>query len=358
MAGILEKFNRWLNKAQFDAKRRGAIYRKLATFLKNGVALSSALQIMWDHASDDGKKPNDPSAIALKEWLQKISNGSSVGIAVEGWVPDGDRVVIEAGDKAGSLATAIENAMFIHEAGKKMKSAIIGGLMYPLLLVALAIGFMVLFGVKIVPSFEDVLPREKWTGLAAHMAGVSDFVNHGLMPCLIGAFGIISVVVYSFPRWVGKLRVKFDSYPPWSLYRLSAGAGFMMSTAALVKAGVQIPEILRILQRNASPWYDERMSGALRHVSNGVNLGEALYRTKLGFPDRDTVKDLRSYAELDNFDENLEKLGRQWVEESVDKIKAQTGVLRNAAFVFLGIVFAIIASGIFALQTQVANGLG
>lgn len=353
----LDNLNRKLVKMQFTGKARERTYRKLVSFLRNGVALPKALEIMWKHASDDGKNPKNPTAMVLKEWIKKVNNGKSFGVAVSGWVPDGDRIVIEAGETAGSLDTAIENALFISEGSKKIKSTIIKGLAYPVVLVLVAIGFMVLFGVKIIPAFEEVSPRDKWQGLAANMATVSDFVNYAMAPIGAALACVAGLISWSMPRWTGPLRAKFDRYPPWSLYRLNAGAGFMLSVAALVKAGVQIPEILRILQRGATPWYHERISGALRHVSNGINLGEALYRTRLNFPDEETVKDLRSYAELDGFDETLEQLGRQWINESVEKIEAQMGIIRNASFIILGVVFATIASGIFALQQQAASGL-
>ena len=62
-----------------------------------------------------------------------------------------------------------------------------------------------------------------------------------------------------------------------------------------------------------------------------------------------------AYASLDGFDETLEKLGMEWMDESVDKIKAQASVLKNLSFILLGGVFMWIASGIFALQQQIAN---
>lgn len=344
-------------KLQFGGPQRARVYRKLGSFLKNGVPLPDALRIMWKHATDDGKKPKNPTARILRTWLDQINNGRSFGRAVTGWVPNTDRIVLEAGESAGSLAVALENALFIQESGKKIKSTIIGGLAYPALLLLLALGFMLMFATQIVPAFEEVLPRERWTGMAASMADMATFVHRMMFPLGLAAGAGIACIIYSLPRWVGPTRARFDRFPPWSLYRLVAGAGFMLSCSALVKAGVQIPEILRILQRGAVPWYDERISGTLRHVSNGVNLGEALYRTNLGFPDVDTVQDLRSYAELNGFDETLEALGRQWVNDSVERITNQMALMKNVAMIALGLVFMSIASGIVALQQQVQTSM-
>jgi type II secretory pathway component PulF len=350
-------FETWFLKVQFGAKERERVYRKISSFLRNGVSLPDTLRTIYLHATDDGRKPKNPQAVVVKAWLERIANGQSFGRAVTGWVPDSDRIIIEAGETAGNLADALENAMFIQQSAKKIKGAILAGIAYPMVLMVLAVGLLLIFGDKIVPAFSTVLPRSKWTGTPAFMGNVADFVNTGMFPCLFALGVVIGVMLWSMPRWVGKYRVYADRFVPWSLYRLTMGAGFMLSVSALVKAGVQVPEILRILMRGSKPWYYERTSKALMHVNNGVNIGEALYRSKMDFPDKETVKDLRAYAGFDNFDETLELLGRQWVEESVDKVRAQMAVLKNLSLVVLGIVFGVIAVGIFALQQQVAANL-
>jgi len=346
--------NDFLWKIQFGARERQRVYRKLATFLRNGVPLNESLRIMYFHASDDGKKANNPTAQILLEWRRAVSNGSSFGKAVAGWVPEGDRILLDAGEQSG-LDEAIRDAMFIQNARKKIMSTIFGGMTYPAILTLVCLGFMIMLAERIVPSFEDVLPRERWQGAAANMAMIADFVNDWLLYVALGVAAVVATVVYSFPRWVGRWRVFADRIPPWSLYRLYSGAGFMLVLSALTKAGVQQTEILKIIRRGAGPWYDERISGALRHVANGANLGQALWLTGLGYPDVETVKDLRSYAEQDGFDEILRELGVQWIEQSIEKIQSQTNILRNLSFMVFGIVFGSIASGIFALEQQLAS---
>lgn len=349
-----ESLKRLNAKMAFDGKARARIYRKLAKFLTNGMSLGDALSEMHNVAIDDGKNPKDPIGYILKEWSRKISNGESLGRAISGWVPGGDRIVIEAGETAGKLPKALLDALYIQSSGKKIKREIQSGVAYPVFLSLLAIGLLVIFGKWIVPAFADIMPRENWTGTAGFMAGVADFVDTGLIPTILAVISIICVMMYSLPRWTGATRVKFDNYPPWSLYRLNAGSGFMLSLSALLRAGVKIPDILRILLRGATPWYHERISTTLSYVQNGANIGEALYKTKKNFPDKETVQDLRSYAKYSGFDDVLEELGREWIDDSVEKVKMQMAVLKNISLVLMGIVFGVIATGIFALQQQVS----
>jgi type II secretory pathway component PulF len=352
----MNSFEEKFVKLQFSGKMRLGAYRKLIRFLKNGVPMTQALDIMYNHASHDGKKPKAIQAVVFDAWRRNARNGMGFGRAITGWVPDKDRLVIEAGEQAGKLDVAIGNAVYIFEGSKKIKGAIVGGLAYPIFLVLIAVGFMVMFGVQVIPAFEEVMPRSKWEGVGLQMAAMSDIVRFYLHYVAMAVAAVSFLVGWSMSRWTGKVRVFFDKVPPWSVYRLSVGAGFMLSLASMVKAGIAIPQALKIMMRDASPWYYERLSKTLGFVNNGMNIGDALYKTGFGFPDMDIVNDLRAYAALDGFDEILETIGREAMDDTVARIQAQTGILRNLSFVLLGGVFGWIANGIFALQQQIASG--
>ena len=92
-------------------------------------------------------------------------------------------------------------------------------------------------------------------------------------------------------------------------------------------------------------------------MNNGSNIGDALYKTGLNFPDAETVNDLRSYAALDGFDVMLMKLGKENLEDTVTRIQAQANILRNVGIILLGGVFSWIAVGIFSLQNQISSGM-
>jgi type II secretory pathway component PulF len=354
MASSLQRI--WL-KLNFGTKERIRVYEKLHSFLTSNVSLRKALEIMYQHASDDGRKRSAPIAQILLEWLRDIKNGRDFGHAIQGWVPDSERLVIEGGEQA-SLPDAISRAIMISESLRNIIGTIRNGLAYPCMLFAAAIGFMFFFGIQVIPQFEEILPRDQWTGIAWQMAVMSDFARNWLAWVLI-VFAALGVFIgVTMPRWTGPMRVRFDRYPPWSLYRLVVGSGFMLTASAMIKAGVKETKILVVLQRGASKWYVERLSRTLFQVKNGHNLGEALYRTGFNFPDKETVQDLRAYAQLGKFEDNLERLGQRWLTESVARVKAQVSVLFMTSLLFFGGVFFWIAGGIFSLVNQVQAATG
>lgn len=339
-------------KLQFSGKQRSRTYKKLAGYLQSGVSLNLALKFMYLNASEDGKKPKNPVAVILNAWRERVGNGDSFGQAVSGWVPDGDRVLLEGGEKA-TLQESLKDCIKIQAARKQITKTIWGGLGYPVMLLIAAIAFLVMFARKIMPAFETVMPLSDWKGSAALMAKLSAFADNYIVALVVGAAFTAWLIYFSMPRWVGKIRVHFDRVPPWSLYRIYAGAGFMLVLSAMKKAGIQDSIVLMTLRRGSVPWFEERMGGALRHIANGDNIGEALYKTQLQFPDKETVRDLRGFAEQDGFDDILREMGNQWIEEAIEKITVQTGYLRNVSFLFFGAVLGLFSTALTDLQSQV-----
>src|SRR3546814_19802155 len=109
-----------------------------------------------------------------------------------------------------------------------------------------------MFGIQIVPAFDEVLPREQWTGMGAQMAMMAVFVHSWMIPSLGAVFAGIVAIIWSLPRWMGRVRAIMARYPPWSIYRLTAGSGFMRAVSGMVQAGVPTPSILKTLPRCAS----------------------------------------------------------------------------------------------------------
>jgi type II secretory pathway component PulF len=94
---------------------------------------------------------------------------------------------------------------------------------------------------------------------------------------------------------------------------------------------------------------------AQRHVSNGLSLGESLHRTKNGFPSRDIVMDMSAYSDMEGFEEILERIGKEWIDDSVSRIKRDFDVIKNALIVVFGLMFIMIAAGIFQMQDMIST---
>lgn len=348
--------NRSFLKLQFGFKKRMRIYRKLSKYLTNSFPLAQALDELYTFAKESGRS-GKVEAIVLDEWRKSYAEGRGIAVAMLDWVPNSERLIIAGGEDSGKIALSLDKAIHVSSSSAKIRNTLIAGLLYPVLLFGLSIAFLWMFGTQVIPAFEEVLPREQWTGVGAQMAMLSDFVINWLAISLVGLGVLATGIGFSIPRWKKGLRVKFDRLPPWSLYRLVIGSGFMITLAAMLKSGIALPKALQIMSRYASPWYRERIMKTLHLVNNGRGLGDALHQTGYQFPDRESVQDLRAYSKQSNVEDALEITANDWLEESVTAVQRQTALLRNLSFVLLAFIFGWIATGIFSIQSQIANAV-
>lgn len=59
----------------FSNQTRLKIYRKIASLMRNRFSLMNALDMLHDGASNGGKNPDEPMAIAIASWAKALQNG-------------------------------------------------------------------------------------------------------------------------------------------------------------------------------------------------------------------------------------------------------------------------------------------
>lgn len=345
-------------KIQFSSKERIRIYRKLASLLNNGVPILQALEMIQKQASRNGKNPNDPIAIAMKTWIRTMQNGERFYKSIGDWAPDSEKMMISSGENSGNLEIALENVCIVMESSSEMKSAVIGAIIYPIILGIAAIGVMVLFGVKVIPAFSNITDPESWDGVAASMNYMSKFVLNYLVYAVIGLLILIGIIVYSLPNYTGKYRKILDKLPPWSIYKLLIGSGFFMAMVALIRSGTAVEKSLAMLEKNSSPWLKQRINATLFGIRSGFNFGVSLDKTGYQFPDQSIIDDIIIYADLNGFDKALSDISSSWLKEGVKSIQSQSKAMNGVATGIMGLIVVWMTLGLFAIQNIISSSVG
>lgn len=348
-------FARFMFKHVEQAARR-RLWLKLAKMMGNDVQLLQAIESIKDRRIAAGGKTH-PEAIALTAWAKKIRNGERLSGAMEGWVGTEEMMLIAAGEQSGQVEEALKSTARMMVAKKAISTAVFSGLAYPLVLILMAFAVMYLFGFKIVPSFTKVVQGDNWHGMARVMIDVSTFAKTWLWLIAIVLIGLLSVFFASLSRFDGALRIKLDRYAPYSIYRIMQGSTWLIATAALVNAGLRNESALEQLSETASPWMRRRIQACLYVMRSGLNMGDALAKTGYEFPDREIIDDLSVYAALSGFNDALALLGREWLDESVEQIRAKMQVVFGASMLIVGGLVALMVSGMMEMQLQMAQML-
>ncbi|MFR3313768.1 MAG: type II secretion system F family protein [Alphaproteobacteria bacterium] len=342
---------------QFSNKTRLKLYRKIASLMKNRFSLMDALDMLHDGASNGGKNPSEPLAIAIASSGRSLNNGMTFSDALKGWAPDRERLMLSVGD-VSDLESALLNLIKVTEGSTKMIRPIVGAITYPAFLVMMSVLIIYAIGVYMVPPMIDAAPTVVWRGMARDLVDLSAWIKDNWLVAFASLPITMAVIYFTIGIWTGKVRAFFDYIPPWSLYKVFTGISWLLALSALVKGGTPVSTALRALRRDASRYLKERIDKTLVYVNNGDNLGQALAKTGLDFPDREIIGDLKIYSELDNFEEALDKLANDWLEESVYMIEEKAGVLNMAALLSIGGVIAWAVMGTFEMQDQITNSMG
>lgn len=340
-----------------SSSTRLKIYRKIASLMGNRFSLMNALDMLHDSVTNGGKNPSEPMAIALASWAQGLQNGLAFSDALRGWAPDRERLMLSVGD-VSDLEGALKNLIKVTEGSAKMLRPIVGAIGYPAFLIMMAVFILYGIGAYMVPPMIEAAPGVRWRGIAKNLADLSAWIQ----VYWLFAFSIIPalmILIYAtIGIWTGPIRAAFDNAPPWSLYKIFVGITWLLAMSALIKGGTPVSNALRALRRDASRYLAERIDKTLSYVNNGDNLGQALAKTGLNFPDAEVIGDLKIYSELDNFEEALEALANNWLEESVYMIEQKAAILNMVALLSISGVIAWAVLGVFEMQDQITSAMG
>lgn len=333
------------------------IYRKLISLLRNRFSLMDALDRIRGIITNDGKNPDEPLALAILYWSRSLQNGNPFSVALEGWAPASERLMLSVGD-VSHLEGALENLIKVTEGTTKMKQPLVSAISYPMFLSMMTVLIIYAIGVYMVPPMMSAAPNTRWSGSARDLVQLSVWIQKNWLLAFSFLPTVFFLIYLTLGRWKGKTRSWFDNVPPWSLYRIFVGVTWMLAMAALVRAGTPVSQALRSLRHDASPYLLYRIDSALVFINNGDNLGEALNKTGLGFPDKEIIGDLRIYSEMDNFQGALDQMANEWLENSVTGISQKAAVLNMVATLFVSGAIAWAVMGTFSMQDQITKAMG
>lgn len=338
-------------KFEFGAAQRIKFYSKLAQLLENGVALDTALvQIQKTSVRSKGSV----LGTLYGRWRRSVANGMNFGKCLAPYIPSSEAILLETGADSGRLVDALRNALQAVEQQGKVKGAIIKSSAYPLVLICMLIGALVLCSFMVIPTFEQIIPVERWEGVPYAVAIASQFIREKGLFILIGLITIGVAVSMSMPRWAGKSRVMVDNIVPYNFYRMWQGSAFLLSVSSMMAAGVKLDEVsLGRLAKNSDPYLRTRVRAIQRWMASGANFGDALAQAGYQFPDPELIADLQIYANLKGFDKNITKITNDWVGELIETVKSAMQVVNFIVLFMIAVVIGLLITAFFGIFKQI-----
>jgi type IV pilus assembly protein PilC len=323
--------------------------RQMATMMKSGVPIVSALEII-------GSGHKNPRMKKLVDGIRTdIEGGSSLYEAISKHPVQFDelyRNLVRAGEGAGVLETVLDTVATYKENMEALKGKIKKALFYPAMVVAVAIIVSAILLIFVVPQFEEV-----FAGFGAELpaftlliVGMSRFTVSYWWVMLLGSVGAIFGFMYAYKRspkmqhTMDRLILKVPVIG--EIMNNSSIARFARTTAVTFKAGVPLVEALGIVAgATGNKVYEEAVLRMRDDVSVGYPVNMAMKQVNI-FPHM-VVQMTAIGEEAGALDTMLFKVAEYYEQEVNNAVDALSSLLEPMIMVFIGTIVGGMVIGMY-----------
>ena len=142
-----------LGRRGMNTREVGEFTQQLSTLLGAGLPLDRSLQVLLDLAESDRVKRT------VAEIRDKVRGGGSLSDALEEQHGAFNRLfinMVRAGEVGGTLDVTLARLSDYLERSKELKDSVVSALIYPILLLTLAAGSLILLLVYVIPQFTPI----------------------------------------------------------------------------------------------------------------------------------------------------------------------------------------------------------
>src|SRR5436309_865927 len=334
--------------------------RQLATLIDSGLPLLRSLNVLAKQERDS----------VLKNTINKLADGVQGGSTFSEALALHPRIfndlyvnMVKAGEIGGVLELVLNRLAEFQEKAAKIKNKVAAAMVYPVIVITLALTIMAFLLVFIVPKFEavfhDLLGDKPLPAITMFVINVSRLVQaHWLV-----LIGVIVAIVFGY-RFANRTkpgksvidRVKLHLPLFGDLNRKNAISRFSRTLGTLVTSGVPILQSLNITRETAGNMVIAR---AISHVHDSVKEGESIVQpleASRVFPPM-VISMVDVGEETGKLPEMLLKIADVYDDEVDNSVAGITAALEPIMIVCLALIVGTIVIALFMPLIAIIQGL-
>jgi toxin co-regulated pilus biosynthesis protein E len=329
---------------------RISFYDKCSSMLEEGISLFLAIQQMQDIAA---KTRNKKKEQLYGKWLKEFKKGSKLEKIFKGYVPESELIVLAVAEKTGELVVAFKALSDIATLKQKIKNEVLAATLKPLFSVAVAIGVVVFFSIKVFPVFEQAIPLDKWPTISSTMYSMGKFfTSYQSIFMVLAILGFVLLLRYYCVYSKSPIRMKLDPLPPFCTHKSISATYFLQSLAVLLSSGVSLIESIKIIERNSKGWIEDKTEKMAKNIRKGQASHDII---NVGLFDIETMADVAIFLERGNMGKNIAKIARR-TEARLDKhFKKLATNINTAILALLAVLTGCIYYSIFMLTQLIGK---
>lgn len=328
--------------------------RQLATLIDSGLPLVRSLTVL------EKQEPNPLLKHTVNQLADNVQSGSTFSESLAQHPNIFNKLyvnMVKAGELGGVLELVLTRLAEYQEKAQKLKNKIVSAMVYPVIVMLIAVGILTFLMIFIVPKFKEMFTENDQTLplISRIVFGASEFclkTTVGPLPNILFVF-LGLVVIYFFlimwgktssgRRFIDTMKIKMPVIG--DLQRKSAVARFSRTLGTLVTSGVPILQALNITRDTAG---NVVLSDAIEKVHEAVKEGESIVAPLQAsgvFPSM-VISMVDVGEETGQLPEMLLKVADVYDDEVDTSVAALTSILEPIMIVILALV---VGSVVFAL---------
>lgn len=333
--------------------------RQLATMVDAGIPLMQSLDVLREQIQHGEFK----RVISSLHDDIEVGNSLSASFAKYPHVFDSLYInMVRAGESSGMLDDILERLATFLEKMSTLRRKIKAAMVYPIIVVSMAIIITAILMLKVVPTFKEIFSMlgGELPFLTRVLIFVSDLLTRWF-PYVVGALIVIIFAAAQYKKTEkGRLRIdktKLKLPVFGELFRKVAVSRFTRTLSTLIQSGVPILAALEIVSKTSG---NKVIEDAVENVRTSVREGESIAAplVKSGvFPPMVT----RMIAVGEQTGELEKMLGKvsDFYDEQVDAaISALTSMIEPIIIAFLGVVVGGIVIALFLPILKITQLIG
>ncbi len=336
-----------------------AFFQQLSTLFRAGTPLLEALHISAMQTESSKLQ------VIIKAVAGKVAAGSSLNEALAEypkhfkteWIE-----IVKSGEECGELGDVFQSLTAQMEAAALMKAEIMGAMMYPLIIMAVAVAAVTVMLIKVVPTFAQMFDSfgKELPGITQKVLALSDFLQANFL-ALIGGITGTTLALRHYLKTPGGRSL---------LHHLMVGLPllgdvvvqlnmqkFANNMALLLRAGLPLHNSINslngIFQSNVV--YQRALGVVDKRVGSGGKVADAL--EEAGVFTAFVSKMVRIGEESGTLIEVLDQVDLFYKRKVKNVVGRVTGALETVAILGMGVAVAVILCAIYLPLFSMASGV-
>lgn len=339
-SAYLFTFNK--DKEGLTQKDIGLFTKELATLLQAGLPIDRSLVVLMDLIEEDSKIHE-----LIKNVLQQVKGGANLADALESESSAFSRFYINmlrAGEAGGSVDVVLGQLSEYIEKSKELKDTVSTALIYPIILVIMAVGSVFLLLTFVVPQFTEMFESAgKELPMSTQIVvGAAEFLQSYWWVLFI--FGLGAYYTLRFELTIGPRKARWDalilSTPLLGeIIRNLSTTNFTRTLGTLLTNGVPILTALGIVKGTLSNLVlVQALTEAEENLKQGKDMSSALIESGQ-FPKMATQM-IKMGEETGKMEEMLERTANTYDKQLKITIERMLAMMEPILIVTLGLLIA------------------